>query len=68
MPDTNERCARLRRLYARIEQELRELREEERQEEYDGVANPVEISNVIKGLQSTLQSITLELDKCPPED
>ena len=68
MPDTNERCSKLRRLHARIEQELRQLREEEREEEYDGIANPLEVSNIIKGLQSTLQSITFELDKCPPED
>jgi hypothetical protein len=68
MPDTNERCRKLRRLYVRIEQELRQLREEEREAENEGVANPIVISNVIKGLQSALQSITLELDKCPPED
>ena len=68
MPDTNERCNKLRKLHARIEQELRQLRAEERETEAEGVANPVVISNVIKGLQSALQSITLELDKCPPED
>ena len=68
MPDTNERCRQLRKLHARIEQELRQLREEEREEEHEGVANPLEVSNIIKGLQSTLQSITFELDKCPPED
>jgi hypothetical protein len=68
MPDTNERCRQLRRLHARIEQELRQLKEEEREEEYEGVANPIEISNIIKSLQSALQSITLELDKCPAED
>ena len=68
MPDTNERCNKLRKLHARIEQELRQLREEEREAENEGVANPIVISNVIKGLQSALQSITLELDKCPPEE
>jgi hypothetical protein len=55
-------------LHTRIEQELRQLKEEERETEEEGVANPIVISNVIKGLQSALQSITLELDKCPPED
>ena len=68
MVDTNERCRQLRRLHARIEQELRQLKEEERETEHEGVANPIVISDVIKGLQSTLQSITFELDKCPPED
>jgi hypothetical protein len=68
MPDTNERCSKLRKLHARIEQELRQLREEEREAENEGVANPILTSNIIKGLQSALQSITLELDKCPPEE
>lgn len=68
MPDTNDKCSKLRKLHTRIEQDLRQLREEERETEGEGVANPVVINNVIKGLQSTLQSITLELDKCPPEE
>ncbi|MGH2496841.1 MAG: hypothetical protein ACRDIV_19225 [Ktedonobacteraceae bacterium] len=68
MPGANDRCSQLRKLHARIEEELRQLREEEREAEDEGVANPIVISNVIKGLQSTLQSITLELHKCPPEE
>jgi len=68
MPDANDRCSQLRKLHARIEEELRQLREEERETEEEGVANPVVISDVIKSLQSTLQSITLELNKCPPEE
>ncbi|HEU0000489.1 MAG TPA: hypothetical protein VFQ36_06300 [Ktedonobacteraceae bacterium] len=68
MPDTNDRCSRLRKLRARIEEELRQLREEEREDEEEGVANPVEIVNIQKSLQSVLQTITLELDKCPPEE
>ena len=67
MPDAKDRCSQLRKLHARIEEELRQLREEEREAEEEGVANPIVISNVIKGLQSALQSITLELHKCPPE-
>lgn len=68
MPDANDRCSKLRKLQARIEQELRQLKEVEQQAEDTGVANPIIISNVIKGLQSALQSITLELAKCPPEE
>ena len=68
MPDTNDRCSQLRKLHARIEEELRQLKEEERQEEEEGVANPLETSNVIKSLQTVLQTITLELQKCPPEE
>ena len=68
MPDTNDRCSKLRKLHARIEEELRQLKEEEREEEKEGVANPLETSNVIKSLQTVLQTITLELQKCPPEE
>jgi len=68
MPDTNDRCSQLRKLHARIQEELRQLKEEEREEEATGVANPVETSNIIKGLQAALQTITLELQKCPPEE
>lgn len=68
MPGTNDRCSRLRKLRARIEEELRQLREEEREDEAEGVANPVEIVNIQKSLQSVLQTITFELDKCPPEE
>ena len=68
MVDANDRCSKLRKLHARIEEELRQLKEEEREAEDTGVANPIVISNVIKGLQSALQSITLELAKCPPEE
>jgi len=67
MPDTNDRCSQLRKLHARIQEELRQLKEEEREEEATGVANPVETSNIIKGLQEALQTIALELQKCPPE-
>lgn len=68
MPGTHNRCSKLRKLHARIEQELRQLKAEEREEEEEGVANPVETSNIIKGLQAALQTITLELQKCPPEE
>ena len=68
MPDANDRCSQLRKLHARIEEELRQLREEEREVEEEGVANPIVTSNVIKGLESALHSITLELYKCPPEE
>src|SRR5712692_4443207 len=33
MPDTNDKCNQLRKLHARIEEELRQLKEEEREEE-----------------------------------
>ena len=68
MPDSNERCNKLRRLYTRIEEELRILKAEEREENRIGFDNPLEISNIIKSLQTTLNTIDVELQKCPPED
>lgn len=66
MPD-KDRCEQLRKLYGRIEEELRVLKESEREAEEFGTESPAELSNIIKGLQSTLTSIALELQKCPPE-
>jgi hypothetical protein len=63
----NDRCDQLRKLYGRIEEELRVLKASEREEEREGIESPAEISNIIKSLQETLASISLELAKCPPE-
>ncbi len=63
----NDRCSKLRRLRERIEEELRVLKADEREENTIGFDNPLEMSNVIKSLQSTLSSIDVELAKCPPE-
>ena len=63
----NDRCSKLRRLRERIEEELRVLKADEREENIIGFDNPLEMSNVIKSLQSTLSSIDVELAKCPPE-
>ena len=67
MPDENDRCSKLRKLHDRIEEELRILKGEERQENIVGFDNPIEISNIIKSLQSALGTIDVELQKCPPE-
>jgi hypothetical protein len=67
MPDNNDRCSKLRKLHDRIEEELRILKAEEREENRVGFDNPVVISDIIKSLQSTLSSIDGELQKCPPE-
>lgn len=63
-----DRCKQLRKLYGRIEEELRILKESERGAEEFGTESPAELSNIIKGLQSTLASIDHELQKCPPEE
>ena len=67
MPDNNDRCSQLRKLHASITEELRVLKEDERQEIEEGVENPLVISNIIKSLRASLNTIDLELQKCPPE-
>ena len=63
-----DRCSKLRKLYASIQEELRILKEDEREEEREGFENPLEISDIIKSLQTALSSIEIELEKCPPEE
>jgi hypothetical protein len=67
MPDNNDRCSQLRKLHARILEELRILKESEREEEHD-FENPIVTSEIIKSLQASLNTINLELQKCPPEE
>ena len=48
MSNTNEeRCQKLRQLHARLTQEVRTLEADVREEEYDGVANPLEMVSII---------------------
>ncbi len=68
MSNTTERCQKLRKLHARLIQEVRTLEADVRQEEYDGVANPLEMVNIIKSLQGTLSSVEAELAKCPENE
>jgi hypothetical protein len=68
MSNTTERCQKLRELHTRLIQEVRTLEADVRQEEYDGVANPLEMVNIIKSLQGTLSSVEAELAKCPENE
>jgi hypothetical protein len=68
MSDITERCQKLRKLHARLIQEVRTLEADVRQEEYDGVANPLEMVNIIKSLQGTLSSVEAELANCPENE
>jgi flagellin-specific chaperone FliS len=65
MNANNDRCAKLHQLYDRLIHEIQQLQAAVDQEEQEGVGNPIETVNIIKGLQSALQSIELELEKCP---
>ena len=63
MQNTQDRCNHLRTLHTNLIQELNALKQELNQEEYDGVANPIETINIIKSLQNTLQTVENELEK-----
>ena len=64
MNNDTDKCEQLRELYDRLASELRVLKENEAQEEREGVANPLEIASIIKSLQKTLSDVDLELQKC----
>ncbi len=64
MNNNTDKCKQLRELYDRLAAELRELKENEQQEEREGVANPLEMVSIIKSLQKTLNTVDIELQKC----
>jgi hypothetical protein len=59
-----DKCKQLRELHDRLADELRILKESVQEEEHEGIANPLEMVNIIKSLQMTLTSVDLELQKC----
>jgi hypothetical protein len=65
MSDSNTKCQQLRELHGRLIEELRILKENLREEEDEGVVNPIETSTIITNLQRTLNTVELELQKCP---
>ena len=65
MSNDTEKCKKLRVLYDRLNEEVRTLKADVRLEEYDGVANPLEMVSIIKSLQRTLSAVEVELAKCP---
>lgn len=67
MKKRSERCNQLRTLHDRLIAEVKLLRENV-QEEEEGFENPIEMHNIIMGLQTVLHQINLELQKCPPEE
>ena len=62
--NSTDKCKQLRELRDRLTNELRILKEDLQEEEHEGVENPLEMVNIIKGLQKTLGSVDLELQKC----
>lgn len=68
MSNHTDRCKKLRKLHDRLTEEVRKLEEDLRLEEHDGVANPLETVSIIKSLQRTLNTVEVELTKCPETD
>ena len=65
MSNNTNKCQQLRELHSRLIEELRILKENLREEEHEGVVNPFETSTIIISLQKTLNTVELELQKCP---
>ena len=64
MSNNNENCQHLRELHGRLLEELRVLKENLREEEHEGVVNPIETATIIVNLQKTLNTLEIELQKC----
>lgn len=67
MSNTPDRCSQLRKLHDQLTNEVKLLREGVQRAQQEGVSTSIESLNTIKSLQSTLNTISLELKKCPPE-
>jgi hypothetical protein len=67
MSNTPDRCSQLRKLHDQLTNEVRLLRENVQRAEQEGVGTSIESLNTMKSLQTALNTISLELKKCPPE-
>ncbi|GCE13140.1 hypothetical protein [Tengunoibacter tsumagoiensis] len=67
MNSNPDRCIQLRKLHAQLTNEVKLLRESIQKAEQNGVDTSIETLNSIKHLQASLRTISLELEKCPPE-
>jgi hypothetical protein len=65
MNDSTTTCQQLRELHSRLLEELSILKENLQEEEHEGVVNPIETATIIISLQKTLNTVELELQKCP---
>lgn len=68
MQNRTDNCKQIRKLHSRLVEELRILKEDLLEEEFEGVANPIVTANIIKSLQEALNTVTYELQKCPDEE
>jgi len=67
MDNNSDRCNRLRILHDQLTHEVKLLRESAQRAQQEGVSTSIESLNTIKSLQTALNTISLELKKCPPE-
>ncbi len=68
LKNVDDKCKQLRRLHDRLVEELRSFKASLALEEREGVGNPLEMVNIIKSLQEALNTVDLELQKCPEEE
>jgi hypothetical protein len=68
MNNNIDQCTRLRRLHTRLTEEVKLIKESIQQAEHDGVDTSIETLNTLKSLQSSLRTISLQLEKCPPSE
>ena len=68
MSNNTDNCKKLRKLHDRLTEEVRKLQEDLQLEEREGVANPLQTVSIIKSLQRTLNTVEVELAKCPETD
>jgi len=67
MSKRSDQCSRLRKLHDRLVEEVKLLRES-LQEEEESFDNPLEMRTIMTELQAVLHRVTLELQKCSPEE
>jgi hypothetical protein len=68
MTNNPERCHQLHTLHDHLTSQVKALREGAQRAEQEGVGTSIESLNTIKSLQSALHTISLELQKCPPQE
>ncbi len=67
MNNNPDRCNQLRVLQDQLVKQLSALRENVQKTEQEGVESPLETLDIIKSLEKSLNTTTLELQECPPE-
>ncbi len=67
MTNNPDRCSQLRTLQDQLSKQINTLKESVQKMEQEGIESPVETISIIKSLEKTLYTTTLELQECPPE-